>query len=868
MTPPCVFGKAPTDRLPHRQTARIAFHLLGSMFWALIGCSGALGSNNPAAVQGLDPFWEQHCVDCHEGAKAKGGFDLTQLSRDLKGQAVRERWVRVYDQIERGEMPPKKRDPIPDGDRARILGDLGGLLREVERREVKESGRGPLRRLNRDEYQNSLRAVLKLPGLDIRDMLPEDREGHLFNKSSESLDMSREQLTAYLEAAEAALRTALVTENKPPTVVKYRAVGTDLFPAYSTFGNREAMFFARDGVAMHLTPKMSKEDAQKYAADEGLELALFRSAHWPYFGYPKRFQARVSGDYRVRFSARAVRQMPGFTLVKSDRPQPMTFRARKPSGSDVSGDVRATGGILDIQPEGGVYEATLQLRAGETFEYSLLGLPVPLAFNVDGGPPIYRYPPFPADGQPGVGIQWLEAEGPLRSETWPPESHRVLFDTLPVGEVPADPKAEAVRLFRRFVEQALCEPLAEEDLEKYEALLVSRLEKGERFEQAVLAAYQAVLSSPQFLYLREPERAEDHFAVAGRLSHFLTNTRPDSHLTALARTGRLRERTVLRSESERLIAGEKFDRFIENFAGYWLNLRHIRRDDPDVRLYPNYRFDEYLVESMAMETRAFVAAMFRENLPAKVLVDADFVFANDRLARHYGLEPLMGSTVRRVSVPQGSPYGGLLTSGSVLKVTTNGTTTSPVVRGAWIMERIIGRPPPPPPPSVPAVEPDIRGAKTIRDLLALHTRNESCAGCHAKFDPVGLALENFDICGGWRTRYRGLEQGEAVKGVDRAGHEYTYTLAGTVDANGTLREGIPFSGIRELKAILGAGTRQLGRNLLHQFTVYATGTPVRFCDREEIEAILDACEPEGYRVRDLMLRLIESRIFLGTAGSH
>jgi hypothetical protein len=251
---------------------------------------------------------------------------------------------------------------------------------------------------------------------------------------------------------------------------------------------------------------------------------------------------------------------------------------------------------------------------------------------------------------------------------------------------------------------------------------------------------------------------------------------------------------------------------------------------------------------MERETRAFVSAMIRENLPAKVLVDADFVYANDRLAKHYQLPVVAGSEVRKVPVPEGSPYGGLLTQASVLKVTTNGTTTSPVVRGAWVMERLIGQPAPPPPPSVPGVEPDIRGAKTIREVLAQHTKNTSCAACHAKFDPVGLALEGFDILGGWRSQYRGLEEGKKVQGIDRAGHDFAYTLSAPVDASGKLLDGPAFGNIQDLKAILASHPRQLGRNLLEQFTIYATGTPVRFSDRSQIESILDACAADGFRV--------------------
>jgi hypothetical protein len=209
----------------------------------------------------------------------------------------------------------------------------------------------------------------------------------------------------------------------------------------------------------------------------------------------------------------------------------------------------------------------------------------------------------------------------------------------------------------------------------------------------------------------------------------------------------------------------------------------------------------------------------------------------------------------------------MLTQGAILKITANGTSTSPVLRGAWIMDRIIGEPPPPPPPGVPAVEPDIRGAKTIRDLLAMHTRSSACASCHAKFDPVGLALENFDVVGRWRTHYRGLAEGERVSGIDHTGHDFAYTIAGAVDPSGTLADGRSFRDVRELKAIFAANPRQLARNLLYQLTVYATGTPVRFADRAEIERILDDCTAAGYRTRDLMHGLIQSRIFLGGSSS-
>jgi hypothetical protein len=301
---------------------------------------------------------------------------------------------------------------------------------------------------------------------------------------------------------------------------------------------------------------------------------------------------------------------------------------------------------------------------------------------------------------------------------------------------------------------------------------------------------------------------------------------------------------------------------VKSFTGYWLNLRYLRRDDPDKRLYPEYQLDEYLVDSLERETLAFFTAMVRDNLPVRNLVEADFAYVNDRLARHYGLEPVTGSAIRRVELPEDSPLGGLLTQGAILKITANGTSTSPVLRGAWIMDRILGDPPPPPPPGVPAVEPDIRGAKTIRDLLAMHTKSSTCASCHAKFDPVGLALENFDVLGHWRTHYRGTSEGERVSGIDHTGHDFSYTIAGAVDPSGTLADGRSFRNVRDLKSIFASNPRQLARNLLEQFTVYATGTPVRFSDRVEIGKMLDACAPNGYRVRDLIHALVQSKVFL------
>ena len=807
------------------------------------------------------------CLDCHDADTAAGTLSIPALGTDLSDPVVRETFALMHDRVAKRQMPPDAGD-LADDARAALVAALAAAVEQADRSDVAANGRVPLRRLNRHEYEHTLRDVLHLPHLDVGDRLPEDRTRDGFNKSAEGLDFSRIHLEAALDAAEAALTAAVAETAAPQPPDTFTAVSTALFGGQA-FGEPQAQFFAKD------SQKVDKPEAD----DADVECAIFRSAYWPYHGYPRGFVAKRSGLYRVRFHARAVHQVENFALVPAPRPVPLTFRARAPSGPDVSGDVQAVGGIFDIAAAGDDYETTVLLKKGQTIEYSLLGLAVPLARNVDGGGPTYRFPPLPPGGHPGIAVRSLEITGPLPPDVWPPESHQALFGDLPFRAAPAgaspavevlagDPEAEARRLLRRFARAALVKPLPEEDLAAYETLTLARIRAGTGFTRAVLAGYRAVLCSPEFLYLDDPRGPRDLVPLAQRLSYFLWDTRPDPGLLAKATLGDLARPDVLRAEVDRLVDDPRFERFVTNFTDYWLDLRHIRRDEPDIRLYPEYRFDDYLVESMARETRAFVTALVRDNMPATAIVDTEFLFANDRLARHYRLEPLSGHAARTVPVPAGSPLGGLLTQAAIQKVTANGTNTSPVVRGAWVMTRLLGQPPPKPPESVPAVEPDIRGAKTIRDLLALHTKDASCASCHALFDPVGFALENFDICGGWRDRYRGLEEGEPVTGIDRAGHDFSYRLAHPVDPRGSLPDGRSFADIRSLKALLAGSSRQLARNLLHQFTAYATGGPVRFSDRRDIEAILDACAADGYRVRDLLHAFVASGIFRGRGGEQ
>ena len=827
----------------------------------------------PALVQ----LFERRCGACHQGDDSAAGLDLTKLPQTLEQPGIRNKWERIHDRVEAGEMPPDG-TLLPAAERDLLREVLAPQLRRADADAINKAGRGTLRRLTREEFENNLRALLNLPHLDVRDMLPPDRIEHQCNRVADALDFSRIQLAAYLDAVEMALREAMASSVTPPPVLRERLQATQMFQEAGTFGGREAMFYAKNSEMLPLSAADLAQVRKTDDHDTAVELAIFRSASWPYYGYPHGFKAPASGRYRIRFSARSVRQLRDFRLRPGLTTVPLTFRARQRSGPDVSGDVRATGGVLDIHAVPSTFETTLLLKEGETFEYSLLGLPVPRPINPVNAPLYYDFPPMPENGHPGIAFQWLELEGPLPPPDWPPPSHQVLFgdlpiraaqqSSLPVELITADSSTEADRLLRRFLKRAQRQPLDESEIELYSTLVSAQLRSGTPLAEALLAGYAAFLCSPGYLYLQPPrplaaQPLDQHYAIAQRLSHFLSSGPADAELLALAADGKLLQPDILTAQTDRLLARPEFSRFVRNFTDHWLALRHLRRDTVDRRLYPEYRFDDYLIESLGHETRGFCETVLRENFPVRTLVQSTFVMVNDRLARHYDLPSVAGSRIRTVRLPTTTMRGGLLTQGAVLKVTADGRSTSPVHRGVWVMGRLLGTPPPPPPPAVPAVSPDLRGSSSLREQLAAHLADTRCAVCHAAFDPLGVVLENFDVMGAWRTRYRSLEEGEKVTGIDRAGHAYRYYVTEVVDPQARLEDGTQLDDIRDLQRYLVTQERQLARNLLQRLTLYATGIHPRFSERAVVEGLLDACQPANYRTRDLLHALIHSRMFLG-----
>ena len=326
----------------------------------------------------------------------------------------------------------------------------------------------------------------------------------------------------------------------------------------------------------------------------------------------------------------------------------------------------------------------------------------------------------------------------------------------------------------------------------------------------------------------------------------------------MATKGVLSDSEVLREQVERMLKSPKADAFLENFTGQWLELRQIDFTQPDRKLYPE--FDDLLKAAMLGETKAFFTEMLREDLSLTNLVHSDFVMLNRILAEHYGIDGVTGETFRRVPVPEGSHRGGVLTQASVLKVTANGTATSPVMRGAWVARRLLGEPLPPPPADIPTFEPDTRGATTIREQQAKHRALPTCAACHDRMDPPGFALENFDAIGGWRERYRG-EKGDLSKKMFRGRRIWEYKLGPEVDASGELPDGRRFSDIDAFKRMLMERQEQVVRNLIQNLLAYATGAGVQFADRATVETIVARLQSQDGGLRSLIHEIVQSQVF-------
>lgn len=783
----------------------------------------AVATTSVAAAQ--QEFLTRHCVECHAGEVKEGGLDLANLPTDLSRPEYFARWERIHDRVASGEMPPKSADQPTKTERTEFVKALARDL-TVEH----EANKGTvLRRLNRREYQNTLNDLFGT-NLKLAEGLPEDGRSHEFDNVGEALGLSQVQMQRYLESVAMVLDESVVRTLAKPESKVVRA-------SYAT----------TQGAEQWLGKIWLKRD-------DGA-VVFFKNYGYP-SGMLREANTQRDGWYKVRVTGYA---------HQSDRP--ITFAVG--ATTFARGVEQPTFGYFEFPPgRSTTIETIAWIPARYMIELTVYGITDRFALKQT---PVAEYK------GPGLAIQHIELEGPLIEE-FPSRGHRLVFEGLQRDEIKprnpndrnrpnyvpkfdvtsSDPVADVTRVLTRVASRAFRRPVATSPVVPFVELFESERKQGSTFEEALRTAVTAIFCSPDFLYLRESPGTLDDFSLASRLSYFLTRTAPDDELLTAAASGKLtKDRTVLLAQTERLLKHPHSNRFLTDFTDAWLNLRDIDFTVPDAQLYPE--FDPFLQWSMLEETRSFLRKLIDDNLSVTNVVQSDFAMLNNRLAEHYGIDGVSGPQIRSVKLSADSVRGGLLSQASVLKVSANGTNTSPVVRGVWVTERILGQHVPPPPPGIPGVEPDIRGASTLRELLDKHRTLDTCRGCHQLIDPPGFALESFDPIGGWRDRFRSLGGERVNKEIN--GFKVRYSLGPQVDATGQLLDGRTFDGFVAFRQLLANQKPLLVKALTTKLLTFATGREMGFSDRAEIDRIVTQVAASGAGVRDLMTTVVTSDIF-------
>ncbi|QDU92900.1 DUF1592 domain-containing protein [Lignipirellula cremea] len=847
------------------------FTCLGMLAVLCLSLSGA-----DRLAQGAAPLavLRTHCIDCHGPDTQEGHFRVDTLPEKITTAEAVARWSRVVARLEAGEMPPPDNPrPAPAQVQELVTAARTGLAEEAQAR--RQSGRAPLRRLNRLEYENTLHDLLGIV-TPLQDLLPADDLADGFSNGASALSISPVHIQQYMTAADTALQAAIARQPRPETATH----------RFSYCDEQEKPFYGHGS-------------NEPFIRTRGDDLWFFRQTHIEVPAYLRQF-ARLTqqnpGSYRIRVTA-STRDTDG---------QGMAYSVWTAAG----GKRRELIGYYDAkESQPGTIEIVHAFEPNETI------IVAPYRINqarIDAGFSVYSPQlDLPKDWQkdgntyephgPSLVVAPVEITGPLHP-VWPPQGHVRLFGEtplVPVQKVPApwrvppelqrpyrgsqylkdavtpvadDPQNDARRLLKAFLPRAFRRPTTDADLQPYLAIAESHLERQDCFEVAMLAAYRAVLCSPDFLFLvEEPGPLDDH-ALACRLSYFLWRSPPDDALRAAADAGQLHQPQVLRRETERLLDSPRSDAMVDDFLDHWLKLREINATMPDKVLFPEYyedlgngTIDGLLHQSVVAETRAYFADLVQRDGSLLELIDSDYAFLNVRLAQHYDLPPVAGVQLRRVKLPAGSQRGGVLTQASVLKVTANGTNTSPVVRGAWILENIVGQPAPPPPADIGAIEPDTRGASTIREQLAKHKNSSSCAGCHRKIDPPGFALEAFDPIGLSREFYRTTETGDKVASKFFAGSGYRpvkFLHGQPVDPSGQMADGEAFAAPGEFKQLQLREPAAITRCLAGKLIAFGTGQHPEPGDLLALEQIVDNTQRQKYGLRSLLHQIINSPLFL------
>jgi mono/diheme cytochrome c family protein len=779
-----------------------------------------------AAAEPFEAFLVRHCTRCHGPQDEQGQLRIDRLSRDFTSAADAHRWAEVVERVNSGEMPPQP-EPRPTQDEiATFVTDLDALI--TEGRAARMAARPAVAhyRLSRKEYQNTVYDLLGVrydptkPG-----ELNEDTLWHGYERIGSELSLSPSHVDRYYRAAEIVLDRAFPTVTGGSRTVRKTA-------AELRYGGGKAQQEALDrfGITRPL----------RYLLFPGrVEQAL--APHW--FG---KTGPEHSGLYRVRLQASGIRPPGGqpahlsigrrtgeetvdalveFDITApEDHPQVYEFAVMLEMPVSLDFCVVATNGV--DRRGGAAFRNALSSRGGHIFTHSgdtlLLNPNAPQMFDGEGNGLFST-----------VILDWVEWEGPLETEA--ERSRRA--GILP----PEDATPEVVgEHLQRFAERAWRRPVDRSELADYLESYRAEREAGETTAAAYRVALEGVLTSRHFIYLVEGDTAgRDRLTpweLASRLSYFLWSSMPDDPLFAAAGSGAAGGEG-LTQEVDRMLADERIHRFVDDFARQWLQLHRVGMFPPDRKLYPDY--DAWLEASMRSEPVEFFRAMFAANLPIDGFIDSGWTMANARLCDFYGLPEPEADGFRRVALLPEHRRGGLLTMGAVLGLTSDGTRHRPVHRGVWISETIFGKTPPPPPANVPAIEPgppqDPKA--TLRQKLEAHRNDANCAACHAKIDPLGIAWDNYDAIGQWRT------------------HEKVATGVGEdppIDPAGVMPDGRGFANPEDFKRLLLEDRDRIARAFIEHLCTYALRRVLTVDDRNDLDAIHAEAKQNDYRVRDIV----------------
>ena len=790
--------------------------------WLWCGSAGVAAAANfpPGFDKVAQPFLSEHCVRCHGEKKQKGHFRLDTLPRDFAAPLSAAHWADVMERISAGEMPPEE-EPKPKADEAaRVVEWIAQQFKEGEAVRLAKRERVTFHKLTREEYANTVRDLLGV-NFDATDPtgLPEDPNWQGFERIGSVLSMSPAHVEKYFAAAEAVIQEAMPAA-EPKKISKRRSV-------------------------WDLRYHGQREKAEKLGLADQARVEL-----WPHDGVEVGGEFPASGDYRMRIKLSGMKPPKGRApqvsvyakgldrmlfeqdvVTPEDQPVTLDFTFHVPAGHH---DIRLTceaPGPSNL-PRHGRYDAG---RFFTTIADSATGRqPWQWKLSDEEGVPI----------RPFLIVDFVELEGPLQS-SWPTPQQQKFF--LPGTQ----DVAQAREILTRFSGRAFRRPVRADETERLLKLVESELKSGEKFAAAVKSALVATLCAKDFLYLVEgaPEHANTRLSdweLASRLSYFLWSTMPDDRLFDLARTNGLHQPSVLRGEVARMLRDPKAERFTTGFPRQWLQLKHVGMFPPDKKLYPDY--DAHLEKSMIAEGMEFFRAVLEKNLSVREFLDSDWTVLNARLAEHYGIAGVKGDEFQRVALRAEDHRGGLLTQAGVLSLTSDGQRHRPVHRGKWVLESIFNKPPPPPPANVKPIEPTPAGQPkaTLRMKLEAHKSDANCAACHRKIDPLGLAFDNYDAIGRWRTE-------EVVRDGDGANPK--------VDASGVLPDGRKFADSAELRRLLVADMDKFAAAFVEKLATYALRRAVTIDDRRALAVLAAQSKATDYRLRDMVEALVVSDLF-------